>query len=188
MVAAFDVMFDWGGSDNSPGTSTDVDALGPPCIRFKVADDATIDSSDPIPIPAEGTGYSYWKHIYLKCSTAPSVQVDNVEFYTDGDGFGTGITLNVGDETPTHNSGDTTGYDVADAAEIMTEHTDITGVTDAFTYTSGSAKAVSISESGSVIDAENETTDYIVLQLAVASNATQGNLGDETLTFVYDEI
>lgn len=189
MAATFDVMYDFGGSDNTPGTNQDVDELGPPCIRFKTADDATIDSNDPITIPAAGTNYSYWKHIYLKCSGAPSVQVNNVKFYTDGSGFGTGITLNVGDETPTKNSGSSAGYDVAyDTTEMSAGHSDITGVTDAFTYTSGSAKDVSISESGSIINAENETTDYIVLQLAVASTASPGNLSDETLTFQYDEI
>lgn len=190
MAAAFSVYFDWGGTDDSPGTSTDVDALGPPTIRFKQADDATIDSNDPIPIPAAGTNYSYWKQVYLYCDTAPSTQVDNVKFYTDGGGFGTGITLNIADANPVKNSGASTGYDVADAAVTMASggHTDVTTVTDAFTYTSGSPRTCTISEAGSIIDAIGETTNYIVLQLAVGTTASPGNLDDETLTFQYDEI
>jgi hypothetical protein len=46
MVATVSVYFDHGGVDGTPGSNTDVDALGPPSIRFKAADDATIDASD----------------------------------------------------------------------------------------------------------------------------------------------
>jgi len=189
MVADLSVYFDFGGTDNNPGTEQDTDALGPPNIRFKVADDATIDSSDPIPIPAAGSNYSYWKQIYLYCDTAPSTQVDNIRFYTDGGGFGTGITVNAGDEFPVKNSGANTGYDVADAAETMTNHTDITAVTDAFTFTSGAPlSGPSISEAGNIIDAIGETTNYLVLQMVVASTASPGDLTNETFTFKYDEI
>ncbi len=189
MAAVFSVYLDFGGSDNSPGTSTDIDALGPPALRFKQADNATIDSNNPMPIPGAGSEYSRWKQIYLYCDTAPSTQVDNVQFYTDGGGFGTGITTNAGDEFPVHNSGATTGYDVSDANEIMTNHTDITGVTDAFSFTSGSTlSGPSISEAGNIIDAIGETTNYLVLQMVVGTTASPGNLTDETFTFQYDEI
>ena len=132
MAAVFDVYLDFGGSDNTPGTSQDTDALGPPNIRFKQADDATIDSNDPMPIPAAGSEYSRWKQVYLYCSTAPDTQVDNVKLYTDGGGFGTGITVNVGDGVQVKNSGADTGYDVSDTNEIMTNHTDVAAVTDLF--------------------------------------------------------
>lgn len=188
MAATFNVMLDTGGTDNNPGTSTNTDALGPPNIRFKQADNPTIDSNNPIPIPAAGTEYSRWKQIYLKCTTAPSTQVDNVKIYTDGGGFGTGITVKVGDELPVHNSGATTGYDVSDANEVITNHTDITAATDFFTYTSGSPKSVTISEAGSIIDAIGETTNYVVLSMEVTSTASPGNLADETFTWQYDEI
>jgi len=189
MVATLSVYYDFGGTDGSPGTNQDVDSLGPPNIRFKQADNATIDNNDPIPVPSSGTNYSYWKHIYLYCDTAPSTQINNVKIYTDGGGFGTGITLYVGDETPTKNSGSSAGYEVADSAVTMVgNHSQITGQTDLFSYTSASPKSVSISESGNVIDAVGETTDYVVLQLAVSDTASPGNLSNETITFQYDEI
>lgn len=188
MAAEFSVYLDTGGTDNNPGTSTDTDALGPPNIRFKQADNPTIDSNDPIPIPSSGTEYSRWKQIYLYCDTAPSTQVDNIKFYTDGSGFGTGITVKVGDGTQTKNSGSSAGYDVSDANEVITNHTDVATATDVFTYTSGSPRTVSISESGNVIDAVGETTDYLVLSMEVTSSASPGNLSDETFTFQYDEI
>ena len=190
MAATFNVMFDFGGSDNTPGTSQNTDGLGPPNMRFKQADDATIDENNPIPIPAAGTNYSRWKQVYLKCTAAPSTQVNNVKFYTDGSNFGTGITLNIADACPLHSSTVTTGYDVADANVTMASggHTDVTTVTDAFTYTSGSPKSISISEAGSIINAIGETTNYIVLQMAVGTTASPGNLTDETMYYQYDEI
>ena len=47
MVAGFSVYLDTGGTDGTPGTSTDIDALGPPTLRFKQADNPTIDSVNP---------------------------------------------------------------------------------------------------------------------------------------------
>ncbi|MCH7561882.1 MAG: hypothetical protein IIC67_11065, partial [Thaumarchaeota archaeon] len=166
-----------------------IDAFGPPALRFKKADNPTIDSSDPMPITTATTEFSRWKQIYLKCSNAPDTQVDNIRFFTDGGGFGTGISVDVADEFPTHNSGATTGYDVSDANAVMTTHTDITTVTDAFSFTSGSPlSGPSISEAGSIINATGETTDYLVLQMKVIDTASPGNLTDETFTFRYDEI
>ncbi len=191
MVAAFNTMLDTGGTDNSPGTSTNVDSLGPPCIRFKRADNPTIDSVAPCTIPASGTSYSRWKQIYLKCvTTAPSVQVDNVRLYTDAGGFGTGIAVKIGDQYPVHNSAATTGYDVADTDDqaMATGHTDITTSSDFFGKTVGAPATITISEAGSVIDALNETTNYAVLQMEVISTATPGDLGNETITWKYDEI
>lgn len=197
MVAAFSVYFDHGGTDATPGTSTDVDALGPPTLRFKTNDNATIDSVDPVPIPAAGTNYSYWKQIYLRCDTGPDTQVDNIKFYTDGGGFGTGITLNVGNQFPTKNSASNAGYEVASTGGtagttgvlITTGHAGVTSVSNAFSFTSGSPlSGPTISEDSNIINASGETTNYLCLQLAVINTATPGNKTDETLTFQYDEI
>ncbi len=38
MVATVVVMFDFGGTDGTPGTQQDTSSLGPPNIRFKDAD------------------------------------------------------------------------------------------------------------------------------------------------------
>lgn len=188
MVATFDVIYDWGGSDNSPGTSTDIDALGPPTLKFKNADDATIDSNNKLTVPAAGTIYSYYKQIFLKCSNADSHTINNVKLYADGtNSLGTGVDLMVGLQFPVHNSGATTGYDAAAAAELAADHTDITTTASVFDYTSVAGLAVSISESGSVINAANETTNYVALQMNVASTASPGATTTETLTFSYDE-
>lgn len=183
MAATFNVTLDTGGSDNTPGTSATITNL-----RFNAEDTNDQDVASPITITASSTIYSYWKQLYLKCSGAPDTQADTVKIYSDGSLAWTGVTVNIGDELPVHNSGATTGYDVADAQETQVNHTDITAVTSLFTYTSGSAKSVTISESGSIINATNETTNYIVLQAAVTDTATSGTKATETVTWSYVEI
>ena len=194
MAATLKEYFDFGGTDGTPGTNQEVDALGPPRLKFKTNDNATIDNIDPIPVPAAGTNYSYWKQIYLKCTVAPSTQIDNVKWYTDGGGFGTGITIKAGTETPTKNSGSDAGYEVATGTpgstgnEMVAAHAGLTGSADAFGFTSGSPKSVSISEAGNIINAMNETTDYLILQAEVGTAAAAGTPSNETVTWQWDEI
>lgn len=139
-------------------------------IRLKTADDATVNSSNPINVPPSGTNYSYEKWLRLKCTVAPSVQITNAKFYTDGaNGFGTGIGLYAkavtSFSTPALGSS-TTGY------------------SDAFGYTSGAALALN----AGTVTATGEFGDHTVLLMTVASTATQGQLTTETLTWSYDEI
>lgn len=192
MVATFSVYFDWGGSNGSPGTNTDIDALGPPTIRFKDADDATIDTNDKIVIPGSGSEYSRWKHIYLLCDNADSHTMNNFAIYSDGaNGMGTGVDVEVGGQFPTKNSGASTGYEVADTADedLVTNHSGISTVASIFTYTSGEGTDldVSCSESGSAIDAANETTNYVLLEMEVTDAASPGQASQETGTWSYDE-
>jgi hypothetical protein len=189
MAATMSIYFDWGGSDNSPGNSTDVDALTPN-LRFKEADDATIDTSDPIVIPATGDTYSYWKQVYLYCDNADSNTIDNLRFYSDGtNNFGTGVDLEVGLQFPVHNSGSDAGYDVADTTNAMTDHTDITTKASVFNYDSGTPlSGPTISEGTGELDAAGESSNYLVLQMKVSSTASPGELPvDEQLTIKYDE-
>ena len=195
MVATVSVKVDTGGSAGSPGTSTDIDALGPPALQFRTDDTSTIDNLKPIVIPTSGTNYSYAKSVYLYCDVAPSVQIDNVQVYTDGSsGLGTGVGVVIGDQFPTKNSGASTGYIPATGTsgttgnEITTFYTGVTTVSNFFGYTSGSTKALSISESGSIINLAGETTNYFILQMTVASTASPGTTANETATIQYDEI
>ncbi len=191
------------GTDGASGTQQDITGLGPPNLRFKTADDATIDTINPIPIPGAGTNYSFWKGVYMEVSAGTFTQIDNVQFYTDGGNFGTGITANVGDELPSRTGADDEAYEVAtgtigttgtqmDVAPEGSGHGGIDNVTDAFTFTSGATKsegnALTISEAGNLIDAIGEGTNYFVFQMAVGTSAAPGDLPDETWTFQYDEI
>jgi hypothetical protein len=180
MAATVKIYFDWGGTDGTPGTNTDISGLGPPNVRFKQADNATIDNQDPIPIPAAGTEYSYWKHLYLKVTAGTFTQIDNIRTYSDGTDPWASIQLSIGDQFPTNNSGAPgSGYEVADTTSSMVS---------AHTGISTPISGPSISEAGGIIDAVNEMSDYTVWQMEVLSTASPGDLTDETFTFKYDEI
>ena len=177
MAATVNMQFDFGGADGTPGTEQNIDGLGPPTLRFKAADDATIDLNDPVTVPGGADVYSYWKHICLACTNADGNALDNFKFYTDGaNGMGTGVDLEIGLQFPVKNSGSDAGYEVADAAtDLVTGHGDITTVASVFDYTSGaSLTGPSISEAGAVIDAAGEYTNYMMLQMQVSNTAGPG--------------
>jgi hypothetical protein len=200
MAATVKVYYDWGGTTGTPGTATDVTSVG---IRFKTADQgvaATIDTNYPIPVPTSGTNRSMWKHLYLKCTDATGLtKIDNVKFY-GGDsavftGY-TGVKLQVGTVTCVKNSAANTGYVYARGTTSVTGrsmtaatgHTGITYSTSCNNYQSATPLTVPITETSSQIDAANETTNYVVVQLTVADTAASGTLTAESLVFKYDEI
>ena len=151
-------------------TDTGVDKTSD-TVRFKSADETTVDTNNRLTIPGAGTDYSYTKQLRLYVSVAPDVDVSNAQAYSDGsNGFGTGIGVQ---------------YDTHTAFQTQTD-ADISG-TDLFTKTSGGAIDM---------DQYNDTEgkadtgyfgDILRLQMTVASTASAGSLSAETLTMSYDE-
>jgi hypothetical protein len=141
-------------------------------IRFKNADNVTVDTADPMVIPGAGSDYSFDKWLRLRIgAVAPSVQITNLKFYTDGgNGLGTGVLL---------------WAKAVAAYATPTQPANTSGYTNAFTYTSGSSLALG---SGPYSATNTEIGDHAVLMLEVQSTATQGQTPTETLTFSYDEI
>lgn len=145
-------------------------------VRFKAADDATVDSADPLVIPAADSIYSYTKKLRAKMTDPPSVSVSNLRWYTDGaNGFGTGVTATV------KNLGVTWG---ANYNSVQS------GGADLFGKTSGSPLDGDATDAGPFVPADDDSYigDLIELQMAVASTASQGALTGEILTFAYDEV
>lgn len=170
-----------------------MDALGPPRLKMKTADNSTIDNVNPIPKPAAGLNYSFWKQVYLKCSVAPSGVCNAFKWYTDGGGFGAGIALKIGTQHPAKTSISDAGYEVATGTvgetgnEMVAAHAGLTASSDAFGYTSAAPKTVTCGEAGSAIDATGETTNYVVLQAEVGPTAGAGTPSSETITWKWDE-
>lgn len=153
------------------GSESGADVAGG-SIRFKLADNDTVDANNPIPVPAAGTNYSYLKNWRLSASTTPANTINNLKFYTDGsNGYGTGVALNV-------KTSATYVDPVANGTTVLS------GTTDAFTYTSGSPLSVA----GSISNpSTGDFGDYVVMQMAVGTTAVQGTTGSESLTMSYDE-
>lgn len=149
--------------------------------RFKLADDNTQDANNPCVRPAAGTNYSFWKSIKLYASVAPDTAINNVKIYSDGTLAWTGCTVQVGNETSSTYDQATGSGDSGD--EMVANHSQITGKTSLFTYTSASVKSVS----GSIGAATGAISDYIVLQLDITNAATGGQQAAETITWRYDE-
>lgn len=142
-------------------------------VRFKLADNDTVDAVTPIAIPGAGTAYSWIKHLALHCTVAPSNAVNNCKFYTDGaNGLGTGVTVMAKISTylnPTSNAA-----------------TALTGTSDVFTTYGSVGAALAIP--GSIGATTGKiSTDFVQCQMNVASTATQGTTATETFTFSYDE-
>lgn len=153
------------GTDKTSGT-----------VRFKDADNATVDSSNPLEIPAAGTIYSYTKKLRAYMAAPPDTQVSNLRWYTDGNnGFGTGISVTV------KNIGTTWGANYKTA---------MSGGADLFGYTSASPLDGDGTDTGPFVPAADDSYigDLIELQMAVASTAAPGTLTAETLTLSYDAL
>lgn len=151
------------GTDKTSGT-----------VRFKNANNTTVDTNDRMVVPGAGSDHSYTKKLRAYMEAPPSVDIANMQWYTDGaNGFGTGVTLtakNLGVTFGTQNESDHSG-------------------TDAFTYTSGSPLDGDGTDAGPFVPGDDDTYigDIIELQLHVASTAGPGTLTAETLTLSFDE-
>lgn len=139
-------------------------------IRFKNADNATVDTGNPMVKPASGTDFSFEKWLRLNVTGGTYTEITNVKAYMDGaNGLGTGVSL----------------YAKAVATYATpAEATATTGYLDAFTYTSAAALALGAGP----FSATGEKGDHCVMMLAVAATAAGGITPSETLTFAWDEI
>lgn len=149
------------------GTQTDKTSGN---IRFKNADNSTVDLLNPMVKPGAGTDFSFEKWLCMNVSGGTYSQITNVKAYMDGaNGLGTGVTL----------------YAKAVASfATPAEATATTGYTDAFTYTSGSPLTLGAGPFTST----GEKADHLVMMLTVGTTASGGLTPSETLTLAWDEI
>ena len=139
-------------------------------IRFKNADDATVDLNNPMVKPPSGTDYSFEKWLRLNVTGGSYTQITDIEAYMDGSsGLGTGVSLYA---------------KAVSSYATPAEATSASGYTDAFTYTSGSP----LSLGAGPYTSTGEKGDHLVMMMAVASTASGGLTPSETLTVAWDEI
>ena len=139
-------------------------------IRFKNADDATVNTSNPMVKPPSGTDYSYEKWLRFNVSGGTYTEITNVEAYSDGaNGLGTGIDMYAKAVT---------------SYATPAEASSTSGYTSIFSYTSGSPLTLGAGPFTST----GEKGDHLVMMATVADTASQGVKGPETLTIAWDEI
>lgn len=139
-------------------------------IRFKNADNSTVDLVNPMVKPGAGSDWSFEKWLRMNVTGGTYTQITNAKVYSDGaNGLGTGI--NVWAKAVT-------------AYATPAEATASTGYANFFTYTSGAP----LSLGAGPFTATGEKGDHAVLMCEVTSAAAGGLTGTETLTLAWDEI
>lgn len=139
-------------------------------IRFKNADNSTVDLVNPMVKPPSGNDYSFEKWLRMNVSGGTYSQITNVRAYSDGsNGMGTGVEV----------------YAKAVASfATPAEATSITGYTNFFTYTSGSPLTLGAGPFTST----GEKADHLVMMLRIDNTCSGGVTPTETLTMAWDEI
>jgi hypothetical protein len=139
-------------------------------IRFKNADNSTVDLVNPMVKPPSGSDFSFEKWLRFNVSGGTYTQITNVRAYSDGaNGLGTGVLL---------------WAKAVTAYATPAEATATTGYTNFFTYTSGSALTLGAGPFTST----GEKADHLVMMSEVQSTASGGLTASETLTLAWDEI
>lgn len=139
-------------------------------VRFKKADNSTVDLSNPLVKPGAGNDYSFEKWLRLEVTGGTYSQITNIKAYSDGaNGMGTGVEV----------------YAKAVASYATPAlGSSITGYTDLFSYTSGSP----LSLGAGPFTSTGEKGDHLVLLARVGTTVSGGVTPGETLTFGWDEI
>jgi len=150
-------------------------------VRFKDADNATVDTVNRMVIPVAGQQYSFRKVLRLNVSVAPAVDIDNVRAYSDGaNGFGAGVKVWYAV------TGSYTQPAVPTESDDPPKFPGTTNMADFFGSTSGTPINMDGINAGP-FTGTGDIADYLNLVLEVETTATQGTLTAETLTFAYDE-
>ncbi len=157
-------------------------------VRFKNADDATVDLVNPLVVPTSGQEYSFEKWLRLAITGGTYVQIDNLQVYTDGsNGFGTGVKLwyalaGVFSQPVVPAEG-------VDPPQSPAAGSPVENMADVFALVTGSRGNLDAINAGPFIGSPDlDIGDFIVLVMEVEATASNGVLAAETLTFSYDEI
>jgi hypothetical protein len=142
-------------------------------IRYKRADNDTVDTLNPVQVPTNSaTAYSWRKYFKLKVDTAPSGKISNLRWFSDGTAWGTGIrhfVYTIGSYATQPGTNDET----AEANSAQSNSTQ---------FTSASPLTV---RAGTVLTATTGlgTQQYVGGQVGVISEAGPGTTSPRTHTY-----
>jgi hypothetical protein len=173
----------------APGAPTDKTSG---TVRFKNADNATVDLVNPLVVPTANTEYSYQKYLRLRDNGDNYTQITDIRAYSDGTGYEHGSP-----ETAKLWYATSAGYA---APEVPTETVDPPQYPNSGSPTAAMENLFD-AVSGSPIDLDTHFPgpytpgsplefigDFLVLVAEIEVGAAQGLLTAETLTWAWDEI
>ncbi len=167
-------IYEWNGTSGSQASTDKTSGT----LRYKAADNSTVDANNPLVKPTSGNTRSYekWTRFHIG-SPGPVGSITSPKFYTDGsNSYGTGITAFIRTTNP-------------GAYATPAIPADDTAGTDQFTYTSASPKALDVANPGPFSGTNTDFGDFAVLWMTLATtvSAPQNPTASETLTYAYDE-
>ena len=171
----------------APGTPTSKTSG---TIRFKNADNATVDLVNPLVVPTTNREYSYEKYLRLRVDDAGGfTQISDLQAYSDAaNGFGAWVkcwyALTGSYEAPEI---PTETVDPPQSRAVGSPQEDMA---DFFGLTSGSPANMDAINAGPFTDGSPAECigDFLVLVMEVETTASAGTTPSETLTFAYSEI
>lgn len=155
--------------ERNTGSGTNTDKTSG-TIRFKNADNSTVDAVNRLVVPTGATSeWSYEKWLALNVTAPPSTDIQNVLAYMDGaNGFGSNVFL---------------WARAAGAFTAPVEPAATTGFTNAFAYTAAGALTLY----NATFTGTGVIPGHLVLAMEVRQGANQGTTPGETVTISYDE-
>jgi hypothetical protein len=139
-------------------------------IRFKNADNSTVDLNNPMVKPTSGSDFSYEKWLRLEVTGGTYSQITNIKAYSDGtNSLGTGILL---------------WAKAVTTYATPAEATATTGYNNFFSYTSASP----LSLGAGPYTSTGEKGDHLVLMCEVQSTASGGLASGDSVFVGWDEI
>jgi len=139
-------------------------------VRFKNADNSTVDLNNPMVKPGAGSDWSFEKWLRMNVTGGTYSQITNVGLYSDGSsGLGAGINI---------------WAKAVTAYATPAEGTASTGYANLFTYVTGAR----LSLGAGPFTSTGEKGDHAVLLAEVTSSASGGLTPSETITLAWDEI
>jgi hypothetical protein len=142
-------------------------------IRFKNADNATVDTVNPMVKPTSGTDWSFKKWLAFNVTAGTYTSITNIRTYSDGSNGWTGVKLFAKAATSTFST--------------PAEETSTAGYADFFGYTANGALTVG-GAGGTTYSSTGIKGNYVEMAMEVYSTAGAGTLAGETMTWAYDEI
>ncbi len=163
-------------------------------VRFKNANNATVDLVNPLVVPSGGSvEVSFEKWLRLQITDAGGfTQIDNIQAYTDGEAlFHTGSPTEIDVFYATTGVFETPAEPAAvDPPQSSLVGSPLEDMTPLFLRNSGSRIDMDAVNTGPFTDGSpaEHIGDFLVLVMLVRPGAPQGVTDSETLTFSFDEI